>query len=147
MGFKDWFGKNMYVTTPQDQDPFFRPRRFSQPKEEVLKAVLETIGSLRDWRVEEQRENQGRIHASRSALFPPLGAGHQYLRGPGPGWGHEIGDDLPNPWWRQGRFWQEQTEFKGILEPHGRTLGGLEGLKLPSANRGVPAVWSGCGTP
>lgn len=71
MGFKDWFGKNMYVTTPQDQDTFFRPRRYSQPKEEVLKAVKETIASLKDWRVEEQRENQGRIHASRSALFPP----------------------------------------------------------------------------
>jgi len=71
MGLKDWFDKNMYVTSPQDRDAFFHPRRYSQPKEEILKAVLETIASLKDWRVEEQRENQGRIHASRTALFPP----------------------------------------------------------------------------
>ncbi len=71
MGLKDWFGKNIYVTTPQDPDPFFRPRRYSRSKEEVLGLVRETIATLQEWRVEEQRENQGRIHASRSALFPP----------------------------------------------------------------------------
>ena len=71
MGLKDLLGKNIYVTTPQDKDAFFHPRRYSKPKEEVVTIVLRVIGSLKDWRVEEHRENQGRIHASRSALFPP----------------------------------------------------------------------------
>jgi len=71
MGLKDFFGKNIYVTTPQDPDPFFRPRRYSQPKAEVISAVLETIKALADWRMEEHRENQGLVRASRSSLFPP----------------------------------------------------------------------------
>jgi uncharacterized protein (DUF1499 family) len=71
MAFQDWFGKNIYVTSPLDRDPFFHPRRYSLSKGEVIKRVQETLGSLKDWRVEEYRENQGRIRASCSSLFPP----------------------------------------------------------------------------
>ena len=71
MGLKDLFGKNIHVTSPQDKDAFFHPRRYSRPKQEVVQTVLEVIKSLSDWRLEEHRENQGLIRASRSALFPP----------------------------------------------------------------------------
>ena len=71
MGLKDWLTKNLYVTTPNDPEPFFRPRRYQATREEVLKAVQETAASLGGWRVEEYREQQGLVRASRSVLFPP----------------------------------------------------------------------------
>ena len=71
MGLKDWLTKNVYVTTPGDQDVFFQPRRYTQSKEEVVRVVREIIASLNGWKEEEYRENQGRIRASRSVLFPP----------------------------------------------------------------------------
>jgi uncharacterized protein (DUF1499 family) len=71
MSLKDWLTKNMYVTRPMEKDPFFRPRRYARNREEVVEAVKETIGGLHGWRLEEYRENQGLLRASRSVLFPP----------------------------------------------------------------------------
>lgn len=71
MGLRDWLTKNMYVTTPGDPDAFFHPRRYSKGKEEVVQAAQEVLASLKDWRVEEYRANQGLIRAVRSRLFPP----------------------------------------------------------------------------
>jgi len=71
MGLKDWLTKNIYVTSPADKDPFFHPRRYSKPKAEVVKAVLEVVAAVNGWKMEEYRENQGRIHITRSVLFPP----------------------------------------------------------------------------
>jgi len=71
LGLKDWFGKHIEVTSPEDPDPFFRPRRYTRPKEEVVKAVLQVLSSLQDWRLEEHRENQGRLRTSTGSLFPP----------------------------------------------------------------------------
>ncbi len=72
MGWKDLFTKNLYVTTPEDPDPFFRPRRYSHPKETVVKAALEVVGTLSRWKVVEHRENQGRIRANVAASFLPF---------------------------------------------------------------------------
>ena len=72
MSLKDWLTKNLYVTTPQDPDPFFRPRQYSQPKEKVVQAVLEVLKGQPHWRVVEHRENQGKIKAVRSAKFLPF---------------------------------------------------------------------------
>ena len=72
MSWKDWFSKNLYVTTPQDPDPFFRPRKYSKTKEEVVKVVQEVIGSLSRWKVVEYRENQGRIRATCAARLLPF---------------------------------------------------------------------------
>lgn len=71
MGLKEWLTKNIHVTSPEDPDPFFHPRRYSQPKEDVVKAALEVLASLKDWRLEEHRENQGLIRAANGRLFPP----------------------------------------------------------------------------
>jgi hypothetical protein len=71
MGLKDWLTKNIYVTSPGNPDPFFHPRRYPKPKEEVVKTAQDVIASLGGWRVEEYRENQGLIRVSRSVLFPP----------------------------------------------------------------------------
>jgi hypothetical protein len=71
LGFRDWLTKNIYVTSPGDPDPFFRPRRYSRTKEEVARVAQEIVASLDHWRVEEYRENQGRLRAARSRLFPP----------------------------------------------------------------------------
>jgi len=71
MGLKDWFGKRIAVTTPGDPDPFLRPRRYDKPREEVVKAALSVIAQLPDWRLEEHRENQGRLRVSSGGLFPP----------------------------------------------------------------------------
>ena len=71
MSLKDWLTKNIYVTRPEDPDVFFRPRKYNKPKEQMVEAVREIIATLKGWRVEEYRENQGLIRASRSVLFPP----------------------------------------------------------------------------
>ena len=71
MSIKDWLGKNHYVTTPADPDVFFRPRKYQKSREEVAAAAKEAVASLKNWRLEEYRENQGLLRLSRSALFPP----------------------------------------------------------------------------
>ena len=71
MSLKDWLTKNIYVTSPENPETFFRPRRFNQPKGQVVEVAKEVITTLRGWRVEEYRENQGLLRASRSVLFPP----------------------------------------------------------------------------
>ena len=72
MGWKDLFTKNLHVTTPEDPDPFFRPRHYARPKGEVVQAVLEVVAGLSRWKVIEHRENQGRIRASVAAKFLPF---------------------------------------------------------------------------
>lgn len=72
MSLKDWLTKNLYVTTPNDPDPFFRPRKYANTKEEVTRAVLETIGGLKRWKILEHRENQGRVRASVAAKLLPF---------------------------------------------------------------------------
>jgi uncharacterized protein (DUF1499 family) len=70
LSLKNWLTKNIYVTTPNNSDPFFRPRKYARPKEEVAGVVQEVIKSLSRWNVVEYRENQGRIHATHTtALF------------------------------------------------------------------------------
>lgn len=71
MSLKDWLTKNIYVTSPENPEAFFRPRRYLKPREEVVRVVKEVIASLRGWRLEEYRENQGLVRASRAVLFPP----------------------------------------------------------------------------
>lgn len=65
MSLKLWLTKNVYVTSPRDPDPFFRPRQYSRNKTEVLQAVTETVNSLPGWKFEEHKEIQGRVRASR----------------------------------------------------------------------------------
>ncbi len=72
MSLKEWLTKNIYVTTPGNADPFFRPRQYSQTKEEVAAAAQETLRSLARWKVVEYRENQGRIHATHTAPIIPF---------------------------------------------------------------------------
>ena len=72
MSLKDWLTKNLYVTAPSDPDPFFHPRRYSKSKAEVAQALTETARSLPRWKVVEYRENQGRLHLTRSDLFLPF---------------------------------------------------------------------------
>jgi len=72
LSLKDWLTKNLYVTTPNDPDPFFRPRKYANTKEEVTRAVLETIGGLKRWKILEHRENQGRVRASVAAKLLPF---------------------------------------------------------------------------
>ncbi len=72
MSWKDLFSKNLYVTAPQDADPLFRPRKYSNTKEEVVKATLEVIAALPRWKVVEHRENQGRIRATCAARLLPF---------------------------------------------------------------------------
>jgi uncharacterized protein (DUF1499 family) len=62
---KGW-SKNLYVTAPTDLDPYFHPRRYLKPKEEVVQAAREVISSLPRWRELEYRENQGRLHVTRT---------------------------------------------------------------------------------
>ena len=64
MSLKDWLTKNIYVTTPNDIDPFYRPRKYAKTKEEIVGVVQEVLGSLTRWKVVEYRENQGRLHAT-----------------------------------------------------------------------------------
>jgi hypothetical protein len=64
MSLKVWLTQNVYVTSPRDADPFFRPRKYSQPKNEVIQVVKETVNSLSGWKFEEHKEIQGRIRAS-----------------------------------------------------------------------------------
>ncbi len=64
MSLKVWLTKNVYVTSPRDPDPFFRPRKYSQPKDEVIQLVKETIESLSGWKHEEHKAIQGRVRAS-----------------------------------------------------------------------------------
>ena len=72
MSLKDWLTKNLYVTTPQDPDPFFRPRQYAKSKEEVVSVVLEVLKGLPRWKLLEHRENQGKIKAARAAKFLPF---------------------------------------------------------------------------
>lgn len=72
MSLKEWLTKNIYVTTPGNPDPFFRPRQYRKTKDEVAGAVREILGSLTRWKVVEYRENQGRIHATHTAPFIPF---------------------------------------------------------------------------
>lgn len=37
----------------------------------MVQSAREAIASLKNWRLEEYRENQGLLRVSRSALFPP----------------------------------------------------------------------------
>lgn len=71
MSLKDWLTKNIYVTTPHNADPFFRPRRYAKTKEEVAGMVQEVLGFLTGWKVVEYRENQGRVHALHTAPVIP----------------------------------------------------------------------------
>jgi uncharacterized protein (DUF1499 family) len=66
LSLKDWLTKNIYVTAPNNPNPFFHPRGYSKTKEEVVQVAQEVIGTLPRWKVEEYRENQGRIHATRT---------------------------------------------------------------------------------
>jgi uncharacterized protein (DUF1499 family) len=64
MSLKVWLTKNVYVTSPRDPDPFFRPRKYSQNKSEVIQVVMDTVNSLQGWKFEEHKEIQGRIRAT-----------------------------------------------------------------------------------
>ncbi|HET9870063.1 MAG TPA: DUF1499 domain-containing protein, partial [bacterium] len=44
--------------------------RYARPKREVLEAVHRVLAGLRGWRIEEYRENQGRVHAVHFGPFP-----------------------------------------------------------------------------
>jgi len=66
VSLKKWMTKNLHVTSPNDPNPFFHPRRYRKSKEEVVKAAREVVASLSGWRVEEYRENQGRLHVTRA---------------------------------------------------------------------------------
>jgi hypothetical protein len=59
------------VTSPDDPDPFFHPRRLDLTKEQTAGLVKELIGSINGWRLEEHREKQGLFRVTRSVLFPP----------------------------------------------------------------------------
>lgn len=72
MSWKDLFNKNLFVTTPEDPEPFFRPRRYTQAREQVVGAVLEVVKGLSRWKVLEHRENQGRVRAQVAAKFLPF---------------------------------------------------------------------------
>jgi len=72
LSLKEWLTKNLYVTTPNDPDPFFRPRKYAKTKEEVTRVVLDVIGGLKRWKILEHRENQGRVRASVAAKFLPF---------------------------------------------------------------------------
>ncbi len=64
MSLKVWLTKNIYVTSPRDPDPFFRPRQYRQNKHEVVLMVKETVNSLPGWKFEEHKEIQGRVRAT-----------------------------------------------------------------------------------
>jgi uncharacterized protein (DUF1499 family) len=64
MSLKVWLTKNVYVTSPRDADPFFRPRKYTQNKAEVIQMVTETVNSLQGWKFEEHKEIQGRVRAT-----------------------------------------------------------------------------------
>jgi uncharacterized protein (DUF1499 family) len=63
MSLKVWLTKNVYVTSPRDTDPFFKPRQYRQNRDEVIQKVKETVNSLQGWKFEEHKEIQGRIRA------------------------------------------------------------------------------------
>ncbi|HXL73222.1 MAG TPA: DUF1499 domain-containing protein, partial [bacterium] len=63
MSLKVRLTKNVYVTSPRDADPFFRPRKYSQNKLEVIQIVTKTVNSLQGWKFEEYKEIQGRVRA------------------------------------------------------------------------------------
>ncbi len=69
MGFKDWFGKNYYVTSPRDPDPFFRPRRYAKTREEVLASVQTVLQKLPGWKIEKHHEIQGRLQVERRGFM------------------------------------------------------------------------------
>jgi uncharacterized protein (DUF1499 family) len=64
VSLKIWLTKNLYVTSPRDPDPFFRPRKYSQSKEEVAQAVKDVISALPGWKFEDYKAIQGRVRAT-----------------------------------------------------------------------------------
>ena len=72
MSWKEWLTKNLYVTAPNNPDPFFHPRKYAKTREEVVQGVQEVLRALPRWRVVEHRENQGKIKAARAARFLPF---------------------------------------------------------------------------
>lgn len=68
----DWWNKVMYVTAPNDKDPFFHPRVYARSKTEVVAAAKEVLESLPQWKVEEYKENQGRFRITRWTKFLPF---------------------------------------------------------------------------
>ena len=68
----DWWNKFMYVTSPKDPDPFFRPRQYAKSRAEVVRIALEVIAGLPQWKVEEYKEIQGKIHAVRWTKILPF---------------------------------------------------------------------------
>ena len=72
MNWKEWLTKNLYVTAPNNPDPFFHPRRYAKTREEVVRVVQEVLKLLPRWRVVEYKENQGKIKAARAARFLPF---------------------------------------------------------------------------
>jgi uncharacterized protein (DUF1499 family) len=65
MSLKDWLATRMYVTSPQDPDPFFRPRAYQKTKAEVVAVVNEILKELPQWKLEEYKEIQGRFRIVR----------------------------------------------------------------------------------
>lgn len=70
MSLKDWWTKNLYVTSPKDRDAFFHPRRYALPQARVARAAHEIVAQLKGWTVQEYRETQGRIQVLRRGFFP-----------------------------------------------------------------------------
>ncbi len=68
----DWWNKGMYVTAPKDTDPFFHPRQYAKSKAEVVQAAQEVIAGLPQWKIEDYKENQGKIHAVRWTNILPF---------------------------------------------------------------------------
>jgi hypothetical protein len=63
MSLKVWLTKNIYVTSPRDPDPFFNPRKYDQPKDEIVEVVKTAVTSLPGWKFEEYKAIQGRVRA------------------------------------------------------------------------------------
>jgi uncharacterized protein (DUF1499 family) len=72
MSLKDWFTKRMYVTSPTDKDPFFHPRAYQKEKAEVVLVIHEILKELRQWKLEEYKEIQGRFRIVRWASPLPF---------------------------------------------------------------------------
>ena len=65
MSWKVWMTKNIYVTSPRDADPFFKPRKYSQTKDEVVQVVKDVMTALPGWKFEDYKAIQGRLRAAR----------------------------------------------------------------------------------
>jgi uncharacterized protein (DUF1499 family) len=68
----DWWNKTLYVTAPNDKDPFFHPRTYAKGKAEVIAAVREVLESLPQWKVEGYKEIQGRFRIVRWTRILPF---------------------------------------------------------------------------